>query len=138
METQLIPQSVVITVTIEQEGFSKTSTYRPLSIPNTGQLANIVLNLAFSELSVNRLVSATDDKVKLSKPFTFAIAIECGDKSLLIPDFTTKMSLSEKGVEKLVKNLPQIILLTTMDYTIPVSERIKALREAEHEKLVLS
>lgn len=139
MNTQLINnETTVLSVTIEQDGYTNNESLTLSYLPSTGLLANIVLNLAFTALSVNRLVGATKDKVKLSIPFTFAIAIECGDKSLAIPDITTKISLDDKGVEKLIKHLPKVIALTTMDYTMPVLERIEALKNPEMVELVLN
>lgn len=139
MNTQLINnEATVLTVTIEQDGYTNNESLTLGHIPSTGELANIVLNLAFTALSVNRLICATKDKVKLSIPFTFAIAIECGNKFLAIPDITTKISLDDKGVEKLIKHLPKVIALTTMDYTLPVMERIEALKNPELVELVLN
>lgn len=129
---------VTITVSIEQEGFDSTNSHYLNHVPTSGELANLVLNMAFTELSCNRLLSEAKDRVKLSKPFVFAIAIECGNKSIAIPEISTKISMGDKGVEKLIKHLPEIIALKTMDYNIPVRERMQMLASAENVELVLS
>lgn len=139
METlTVVNEMTTITVAIEQGEFSSSNKLSYLNTPNTLELATIVFNLAYSEIAVNRLLVKATDRLKLSKPFTFSIAIECGDKSLALPDITTKMTLNEDSIEKLFKNLSKVIALQTMDFKVSALERVKALESLESVQLVLS
>lgn len=133
-----IAELMKMTVAIEQGDFPKVESFTLRPNITVGEVANILLNSAYSMIAIDRLTKTSKNRPSLNKPFTFALAFECGDKSLAIQDFSCKISLSDKGVEKLIENMPAVIAELVVSKTIPFAERRKAISQANSVPLVLS
>lgn len=127
--------SIKMYVSIEQGEHTHTSEFTLVGDTTVGSVANILLNEAFSMLSIERLTKTSKNRPSLNKPFTFALGFEAGtndpSRILQIKDFNTKISMSDKGVEKLIKNMPQVIAELIISKTIPFAERRAQLKAAE-------
>lgn len=133
-----IVDTMKMTVSIEQGEHSHETSFSFAGETNIGTVANILLNEVYSMVSIQRLTKVSKNRPSLNKPFTFALAFECGDKSLAVPDFQTKITFADKGIEKLIENMPAVIAELVVSKTIPFQERRKAIKEANNVQLVLS
>lgn len=128
METLNLIEAIKMTLTIEQGDYTHDTEFNFREMPTINEIANYTLNEVYSFLAINKMLVSSKNRPSLAKPFTFSIALECGDKSAILSDFTTKVTFGEKAQAKLIANLPMVIAELCTPKNIPVAERLKALK----------
>lgn len=128
METLSVIEAIRMTLTIEQGDYTHDTEFNFRTLPTINEIANYTLNEVYSFLAINKMLVSSKNRPSLAKPFTFSIALECGDKSAILSDFSTKVTFGEKAQAKLIDNLPMVIAELCTPKNIPVTERLKALK----------
>lgn len=122
-----------IKLNIEQNDFSAEFELK-MAEPTLKQLANVVLNNVLSYLAIDKLTKSVSDRAKLNLPFTFALAVEQDGKEYPI-EFSSKLSFTERGIDKLVANFPKVLAHLIISPEMAVSERMKAIIGCESREI---
>lgn len=124
-------------ILIEQGNFNSEFNATFSELPTIGQVANILLNEAHSYMAIQKMLVSPKNRPSLAKPFTISIAFESLEGSVIVPDFSTKLTFSEVGQNKLIENTPKILAEMLVSKEIPFSERRNLIKQASNTVLEL-
>lgn len=122
-----------INLSIEQNEFAAGFAIN-LENATLRDVANVVLNNVLSYIAIDKLTKSTKDRAKLNLPFTFALAVEQDGKEIPI-EFSSKLSFTERGIDKLVSNFPKVLAHLIISPNMPVADRMRAIIGCEGKEI---
>lgn len=122
-------KQVTVAIAIEQGDFFTTGEITFNEGVTVAEIANFAVNEAVSYMSLERMLVNPKSRAKLSQPFTFSIEVDIEGQEIVIPSFKSKIGLKKDSLNKLISNMPSVLLNLLLPKTINPLTRLSLLEQ---------